>query len=93
MDRHLLPGFAVFVEVAESLSFSQAANRLSVKASSISRTVARLESELGVKLLRRTSRAVSLTFVRRGFENLASSASPRRTICRITRSRDNPTIC
>ena len=61
MNRRLLPGFAVFVEVAESLSFSQAAHRLGVNASSISRTVSRLESELGVKLFRRTSRAVSLT--------------------------------
>ena len=61
MDRQLLPGLAVFVEVAESLSFSQAATHLGVNASSVSRTVARLEEQLGVKLLRRTSRAVALT--------------------------------
>jgi len=60
MDRQLLPSLTVFVEVADSLSFSQATIRLSVNASSISRTIARLEDHLNVKVLRRTSNESSI---------------------------------
>ncbi|WP_394835423.1 LysR family transcriptional regulator [Pendulispora rubella] len=51
----------VFVHVAEQQSFVRAAKRLGITPSSVTRTVAKLEDELGVQLLRRTTRRVSLT--------------------------------
>ena len=50
-----------FVLTAEARSFATAARRLGVNPSSVSRAVARLEAQVGVKLLLRTSRSVSLT--------------------------------
>lgn len=50
-----------FLAVAEELSFSRAARRLSVAQPAISRTVQELEHELGVELLTRTKRSVALT--------------------------------
>lgn len=56
-----LGGFTVFVEVAQSRSFSAAAERLGMTASGASRAVARLERRLGARLLDRTTRRVDLT--------------------------------
>lgn len=56
-----LDDLAVFVCVAKLASFAQASRRLAIPTSSVSRAVARLEEALGVPLLRRTSRAVTLT--------------------------------
>ena len=50
-----------FQAVAEELSFSKAAHRLHVAQPAISRTVKELESNLGVDLLTRTKRSVTLT--------------------------------
>ncbi|WP_224367816.1 LysR family transcriptional regulator [Hyalangium versicolor] len=58
MDLNLL-GF--FVAVAETNSFSEAARRLGVPKSSVSRGVARLEASVGAQLLHRTTRHVSLS--------------------------------
>jgi len=52
---------AVFVAVAEAGSFTGAARALGVPKSSISRAIAGLEAELGVRLLHRTTRQVSLS--------------------------------
>ena len=54
-------GITAFVRVASAGSFSQAARQLGVSTVSVSRNVQRLESELGVRLLNRTTRRVSLT--------------------------------
>lgn len=54
-------GLDEFVAVAESGSFSAAANRLGVSASHVSRQVARLEDCLQTRLLHRSTRRVSLT--------------------------------
>ncbi len=56
MDLNLL---AVFEAVARTRSFSAAARELGIPKSSASRAVARLEAEVGVPLLFRTTRQVS----------------------------------
>ncbi len=58
MDLNLL---TVFEAVARTSSFSAAARELGMPKSSASRGVARLENELGVQLLFRTTRQVSLS--------------------------------
>jgi DNA-binding transcriptional LysR family regulator len=50
-----------FAMVADSLSFSRAAASLGVSASALSQTMRGLEERLGVRLLNRTTRSVSLT--------------------------------
>lgn len=51
----------VFVRAAESGSFSQAARELSLSQPSVSRIVGELEARLGVRLLMRTTRRITLT--------------------------------
>ncbi|CWN22160.1 LysR family transcriptional regulator [Neisseria meningitidis] len=51
----------VFVQVVESGSFSRAAEQLAMVNSAVSRIVKRLEEKLGVNLLNRTTRQLSLT--------------------------------
>jgi DNA-binding transcriptional LysR family regulator len=50
-----------FVHVARSGGFSHAARELALDPSSVSRSVATLEQELGVRLFQRTTRKLSLT--------------------------------
>jgi len=52
---------AAFVRVVETSSFTAAAKALGVPKSSVSRSLARLEEELGTRLLQRTTRKLSLT--------------------------------
>ena len=52
---------SIFVRVVEAGSFSAAATALGLPTSSVSRSVAGLEEELGVRLLHRTSRKLTLT--------------------------------
>lgn len=59
MDR--VANMAVFVAVAESGSFAGAARRLRRSPAAVTRAVAELEQVLAVRLLDRTTRAVSLT--------------------------------
>ncbi|MGG4664492.1 LysR family transcriptional regulator [Providencia vermicola] len=51
----------IFVVVAESSSFSQAAEKLHVTRSAVAKTISRLEKRLGVTLFNRTTRSQSLT--------------------------------
>jgi DNA-binding transcriptional LysR family regulator len=50
-----------FAQVAKAQSFTVAAKRLGVPKSSVSRALVRLEERLGVRLVQRTTRSVSLT--------------------------------
>ena len=65
MDR--LGNMQAFVRVAEAKSFSEAARRLHSSKSLVSRQVAALEAELGVRLFHRTTRSLSLTDEGRGY--------------------------
>jgi len=56
-----LNAVAVFALVAEERSFRAAADRFGVTRSAVSQTMRRLEESLGIALLRRTTRSVSLT--------------------------------
>ena len=51
----------VFVQVAETLGISAAANQLDLPKSSVSKIISQLEKALGVRLLERNSRNVRLT--------------------------------
>ncbi len=55
--RHLL----YFLAVGEALNFTKAAARLRVAQPALSRQIQDLEDEIGVDLLRRSSRGVTLT--------------------------------
>lgn len=54
-------GIVPFVRAAEARSFTGAAKRLGLTPSAISKAIAKLEAEVGVALLHRTSRSVTLT--------------------------------
>jgi DNA-binding transcriptional LysR family regulator len=56
-----LRGLYVFAHVAETLSFSRAAEKLSVTKSAVSKHVAQLEEQLGVQLIVRSTRKLVLT--------------------------------
>ena len=56
-----LNALAVFARVAEARSFRAAADQLGVTRSAVSQTIRRLEEMLGIALVQRTTRSVSLT--------------------------------
>src|SRR5215207_6755096 len=56
-----LNGMAVFVAVADARGFTAAARELGVSASAVSQAVRKLEAQLGVTLLQRSTRSVHLT--------------------------------
>ena len=57
----------IFARVVEARSFSGAARRLNVSTSVVSKCVTRMEQSLGVRLLNRTTRSISLTEIGRAF--------------------------
>jgi DNA-binding transcriptional LysR family regulator len=65
MDR--LASITAFVRVAESGGFSAAGRRLNLSKATVSDQVQALENVLGVRLLNRTTRRVSLTEIGRGY--------------------------
>jgi DNA-binding transcriptional LysR family regulator len=70
-DGRLLSGIGVMAAVVESGAFSRAGEVLGLSQSGVSRSVARLEQRVGVRLFHRTARAVSLTEEgRRFFEDV-----------------------
>ncbi|HEX3852223.1 MAG TPA: LysR family transcriptional regulator [Polyangiaceae bacterium] len=94
---------SVFIRVVELESFTAAAKQLGLPKSSVSRTVTRLEEDLGVRLLQRTTRTLHLTeaghayyerarLALSGLEEAASAASNMSTeprgIVRVTAPAD-----
>lgn len=63
-----------FIRVVETGGFTSAATALGLPPSSVSRSVAKLELELGVTLLERTTRKVSLTDAGRAYYERAREA-------------------
>ncbi len=58
-----LNSLVVFAQVVEANSFSEAARRLNMPTSTVSRRIADLERQLGVRLLERSTRSLRLTDV------------------------------
>jgi len=56
-----LNALLIFAKVVEATSFSEAARRLGMPVSTVSRKVAELEDQLGVRLLERSTRQLRLT--------------------------------
>lgn len=61
MTNNDLNQIRIFTKVAHLKSFTKAANTLHIEKSTVSSKVTQLESRLGVRLLQRTTRSVSLT--------------------------------
>jgi DNA-binding transcriptional LysR family regulator len=70
--RHL----RYFQALAEELNFSRAADRMHIVQSALSRQVAALERELGVRLFDRTTRGVQLTDAGRALKERVESILP-----------------
>jgi DNA-binding transcriptional LysR family regulator len=60
-DGRLLAGVSVLAAVVEAGSFVRAAEPLGLTQSAVSRAIARLEARVGVRLLDRTTRSLTLT--------------------------------
>jgi DNA-binding transcriptional LysR family regulator len=73
MIQDPLEGMTVFVTVAETRNFRVAGERLGVSASAVSQALRKLEERLGVALVHRTTRSVSLS---QAGEQLYASVRP-----------------
>lgn len=60
-DAHVISNVGVLAAIAEAGSFAGAADMVGLSRSGVSRAVTRLEAQMGVRLLARTTRAVALT--------------------------------
>jgi DNA-binding transcriptional LysR family regulator len=69
-----LKTLSAFIVLAEELHFGRAARKCGISQPAMSRLLSELEADLGVKLLSRTSREVSLTNAGRGFLESARQA-------------------
>jgi DNA-binding transcriptional LysR family regulator len=69
-----LQGLVSFVEAAASGSFTTAAARLDLTPAAVSKNVARLEQQVGVRLFNRTTRRLTLTTEGREFAHQARDA-------------------
>src|SRR5712672_377608 len=74
MQRGSFDDLRARVAVGQARSFTKAAAKLGVSQSALSQTVRQLEARLGVRLLTRTTRSVSLT---EAGERLVNTAAPR----------------
>lgn len=60
-DERVVNGIGVLAAIVDSGSFARAAEILNMSQSGVSRSIARLEARLGIRLLERTTRSVRLT--------------------------------
>jgi DNA-binding transcriptional LysR family regulator len=74
MPRRSVDDLIAFIEVARELSFTRAAAKLGVSPSALSHSLRGLEERLGVRLLTRTTRSVTLTVAG---DRLLKSVGPR----------------
>jgi len=74
MERGNLDDIRALVAVAREHSFTRAAAQLGVSQSALSQTIRNLESRIGVRLLTRTTRSVSLT---EAGDRLVATVTPR----------------
>ncbi len=74
MDNRALE---IFLHAADTLNFSRTAEQLHLSVSAVSRTVQRLENELGQPLLARDRRSMELTAAGRAFVGYARDALSR----------------
>ncbi|NJB79295.1 LysR family transcriptional regulator [Xanthomonas arboricola] len=93
MARENFNELQAFVLVAREGSFTRAAAQLGLSQSALSHSVRNLETRLGIRLLTRTTRSLSLT---EAGERLFQAAAPRfedleADIASLTRYRDTPT--
>src|SRR4051812_39627818 len=56
-----LSGISMFVTVAETRSFTKAANHFGVSSSAVGKSIARMEERLEVRLFHRSTRSITLT--------------------------------
>jgi DNA-binding transcriptional LysR family regulator len=61
IDDRILSGMSAFAAIVQCGSFAGAGKVLNVSQSGVSRSVARLEARLGMRLLERTTRSISIT--------------------------------
>ena len=66
-DGRILAGVSVLAAVVEGGSFVKAAGLIGITDSGVSRAIGRLEARLGIRLLDRTTRSVTLTHEGRSF--------------------------
>jgi DNA-binding transcriptional LysR family regulator len=76
MIKDPLEGMAVFLAVADTRNFRVAGERLGVSASAVSQALRKLEERVGIPLVHRTTRSVSLS---EAGEQLYASARPALT--------------
>lgn len=83
-----LNALVIFAKVVEANSFSEAARRLEMPISTVSRRIADLEDELGVRLLERSTRSLRLTDVgSEVFEHAQRSAELSETVDNIVSNK------
>jgi DNA-binding transcriptional LysR family regulator len=92
MRRDNVDDLRAFIAVARERSFTKAAAQLGVSQSALSYTIRTLEARLGLRLLTRTTRSVSLT---EAGERLLGSIGPRfdeieREVAALSALRDKP---
>jgi DNA-binding transcriptional LysR family regulator len=92
-DDRMLNGMSVLAAIVQSGNFASAGKALNLSQSGVSRSIARLEARLGIRLLDRTTRSVTLTDEGRrfykqigplltGLEEAAASVTEGRTLVR-----------
>jgi DNA-binding transcriptional LysR family regulator len=92
MARETMSDLVAFLAVARERSFTRAAAQLGVSPSALSHTMRKLEEELGVRLLTRTTRSVAVT---EAGERLLRNVSPHLeeiqvSLAQIAAMRDKP---